>query len=51
MLEVFQKARSQVGNRTLYYSEYNDGLWTFPTYHDTPYASAFIVKTAWDGRA
>jgi hypothetical protein len=41
--------QKKVGNLSLYYSEYNDGLWTFPTYHDTPYASSFIIKTAMDG--
>lgn len=38
-----------MGNLSLYYSEFNDGLWAFPTYHDTPYASSFIIKTAMDG--
>jgi hypothetical protein len=38
MLEVFTKARATVGaNTTLYYSEFNDGLYATPPYHDTPY--------------
>jgi xylan 1,4-beta-xylosidase len=37
-------ARKQAGNLPLYYTEYNDGLYSDPPYHDTSYASAFIVK-------
>eukprot|EP00026_Physarum_polycephalum_P008196 Phypoly_transcript_08275.p1 GENE.Phypoly_transcript_08275~~Phypoly_transcript_08275.p1 ORF type:complete len:503 (+),score=84.42 Phypoly_transcript_08275:45-1511(+) len=46
MYEVFTKARSTVGaNTTLYYSEFNDGLYATPPYHDTPYASSFLFHT------
>lgn len=37
------KARQEVGSRPLFYTEYNDGLYTNPSYHDTPFASAFII--------
>lgn len=43
MRQVMEKARQQVGNRPLFYTEYNDGLYFNPAYHDTPYASAFII--------
>jgi xylan 1,4-beta-xylosidase len=45
LFEVFSKSRATVGpNTTLYYSEYNDGLYN-PAFHDTPYASSFVFHT------
>ncbi len=42
-------SRALVGDNTpLYYSEWNDGLYMNPAYHDTAYASAFIVKNLRD---
>ncbi len=40
--QVMTKARQVVGNRPLFYTEYNDGLWPEPL-HDTIYASAFAI--------
>lgn len=41
---VFKQARQEAGNYPLYYSEFNDGLFYSPAYHDTPYPtySAFL---------
>jgi len=39
------KTRELIGyNEILSYSEYNDGLFYYPSYHDTPYAAAFIIQ-------
>jgi hypothetical protein len=44
-----QEARQIVGSDTpLYLSEWNDGLYGNPAYHDTPYAAAFIIKNVYD---
>jgi len=48
MESVVSKARSEVGDLPLYYTEYNDGLYSNPAYHDTSYAAAFIAKNAHD---
>jgi len=48
MTQVTATARAQAGSLPLYYTEYNDGLYSNPPYHDTPYAAAFIVKNVHD---
>jgi len=48
-IKALQGTRKTVGDKTpLYYSEFNDGLWGSTTYHDAPYASAFLFKTVHD---
>lgn len=42
------RAKSQVGKLPLYYTEYNDGLYGSPPYHDSSYAAAFIAKNVHD---
>jgi len=46
--KVMTKARQEVGNMPLFYTEYNDGLYDSPPYHDAPFASAFAVFNALD---
>jgi len=47
--KVINNTRNIVGpNMDLFYSEYNDGLFYDPAYHDTPYASSFIIKNIYD---
>lgn len=46
--DVLTEVRELVGDYPLFYTEYNDGLYSDPAYHDTPYASSFIVKTVSD---
>jgi xylan 1,4-beta-xylosidase len=49
MKEVFTKSRGEVGADTLlFYSEYNDGLYSDPAYHDTPYASSYLFHVLHD---
>jgi xylan 1,4-beta-xylosidase len=45
---VMSEVRSLIGNLPLFYTEYNDGLYTDPPYHDTPFASSFIIKNIVD---
>jgi xylan 1,4-beta-xylosidase len=42
LYQVMTKARQQVGNLPLFYTEYNDGLYS-PALHDDIYASAFAI--------
>jgi xylan 1,4-beta-xylosidase len=44
MTQVFSQARKQTGALPLYYSEFNDGLYFDPPFHDYPYASAYLVR-------
>jgi len=44
LTQVFTQARKQAGSLPLYYSEFNDGLYSKPAYHDTPFASAYLIK-------
>jgi len=46
---ALSKARQEVpSSYPLYYSEYNDGLYGDPSYHDYPYSAAFIIKNVHD---
>lgn len=47
LYKVVKKARSEVGDLPLYYTEFNDGLYEPPN-HDSSYAAAFIAKNAHD---
>jgi len=47
---VFRKARSESGKFPLYYTEFNDGLYENPTYHDSEYASSFLIKVVHDAQ-
>jgi len=42
MYETLSQARLTVGDRKLFYTEYNDGLFPYQL-HDVPYASAFAM--------
>jgi xylan 1,4-beta-xylosidase len=48
MMPVFQRTLSQVRavspTLPLFYSEFNDGLFSNPSWHDWPYASSYLVK-------
>lgn len=47
MIGVVRKARQEVGSSIpLLYTEFNDGLYFVPPYHDVPYAAAFIAHNA-----
>lgn len=49
MRDITSKARAQVGpNTPLYYSEFNDGLYFDPAYHDAPFASSNIFHVVHD---
>jgi len=48
MKTVLGNVRKAVGNIPLFYTEYNDGLYGSPPFHDTVYASSFIMKTITD---
>jgi xylan 1,4-beta-xylosidase len=51
MAGVFAKARSQVPSGVpLFYTEFNDGLYGDPPYHDTSFAASYIAKTIADGQ-
>jgi xylan 1,4-beta-xylosidase len=45
---VLTNVRNMVGNLPLLYTEYNDGLYSNPSYHDTPFAASFILKNIVD---
>jgi xylan 1,4-beta-xylosidase len=44
MKKVISSVRRQVGSLPLIYTEWNDGLYSNPAYHDVPYAAAAAVK-------
>lgn len=49
MKERIGAVKALVGSRfPLFYTEYNDGLYYAPPYHDTPYAATFAVKNIVD---
>lgn len=50
MEKVFAQARSEAGKLPLYYSEFNDGLYENPAYHDNSDAAAFVVKLVHDAQ-
>ena len=48
LLEQVQNARSQAGDKPLFYTEWNTSSNPFFWRHDTPYAAAFMAKTFLD---
>ncbi|KAJ4454919.1 hypothetical protein PAPYR_10268 [Paratrimastix pyriformis] len=44
MKQVVLKARAQAGGLPVFYTEFNDGLYFTPSYHDRPFAAAFIMQ-------
>jgi len=49
MKQVMTESRATVGpDALLFYSEFNDGLYSNPAYHDTPYASSFLFHVLHD---
>lgn len=50
LTEKARKVREQVGNRKLYYTEWNSSPSSRDHYHDDPYAAAFAAKTVVDNQ-
>jgi xylan 1,4-beta-xylosidase len=50
LTEKARKVREIVGNRKLYYTEWNSSPSSRDHYHDEPYAAAFAAKTAVDNQ-
>jgi xylan 1,4-beta-xylosidase len=46
--EMARTARAAAGDRTLYYTEWNNSPSSRDHYHDMPYAAAFVIKTIAD---